>query len=286
MLVAVRRAARRARRVGDRARRLHLLRPRGRPRGAGRGRRARRRRRPAGQPRRRSPPPAATSCWPRVRAAAERSPARACVQLDHVSDLELIGAAFELGAGAVMADGSRAAVRATTSTWSARRRRCADALRRRRRGRARPRRRRRGRRRGRPRRARSPTPTRRGGSSTPPASPASRSRSATSTAPTRGEPQLDWDRLGGDRGRGRRAALAARRLRPARRGRAAGGRRRRAQGQREHRAPRGLPGGDPRAGSTRRRDGGRVMDLHEAQTRAVRELVDGQARPPSRRRRR
>jgi tagatose 1,6-diphosphate aldolase GatY/KbaY len=42
-----------------------------------------------------------------VRAAAERSPARACVQLDHVSDLELIAAAFELGAGAVMADGSR-----------------------------------------------------------------------------------------------------------------------------------------------------------------------------------
>jgi tagatose 1,6-diphosphate aldolase GatY/KbaY len=42
-----------------------------------------------------------------VRAAAERSPARACVQLDHVADLDLIGAAFELGAGAVMADGSR-----------------------------------------------------------------------------------------------------------------------------------------------------------------------------------
>jgi tagatose 1,6-diphosphate aldolase GatY/KbaY len=42
-----------------------------------------------------------------VRAAAERSPARACVQLDHVADLELIAAAFELGAGAVMADGSR-----------------------------------------------------------------------------------------------------------------------------------------------------------------------------------
>jgi len=42
-----------------------------------------------------------------VRAAAERSPARACVQLDHVADLELIDAAFELGAGAVMADGSR-----------------------------------------------------------------------------------------------------------------------------------------------------------------------------------
>ena len=42
-----------------------------------------------------------------VRAAAERSPARACIQLDHVADLELIGRAFELGAGAVMADGSR-----------------------------------------------------------------------------------------------------------------------------------------------------------------------------------
>jgi tagatose 1,6-diphosphate aldolase GatY/KbaY len=42
-----------------------------------------------------------------VRAAAEQSPARACVQLDHVADLDLIGRAFELGAGAVMADGSR-----------------------------------------------------------------------------------------------------------------------------------------------------------------------------------
>jgi tagatose 1,6-diphosphate aldolase GatY/KbaY len=42
-----------------------------------------------------------------IRAAAERSPAAACVQLDHVSDLALIGAAFDLGAGAVMADGSR-----------------------------------------------------------------------------------------------------------------------------------------------------------------------------------
>ncbi len=42
-----------------------------------------------------------------VRAAAELSPARACVQLDHVADLELIEAAFELGAGAVMADGSK-----------------------------------------------------------------------------------------------------------------------------------------------------------------------------------
>jgi len=42
-----------------------------------------------------------------VRAAAERSAARACIQLDHVSDLDLIDGAFELGAGAVMADGSK-----------------------------------------------------------------------------------------------------------------------------------------------------------------------------------
>lgn len=42
-----------------------------------------------------------------VRAAAERSPARACIQLDHVADPTLIGRAFELGAGAVMADGSK-----------------------------------------------------------------------------------------------------------------------------------------------------------------------------------
>lgn len=42
-----------------------------------------------------------------VTAAAERSPARACVQLDHVADPELIAAAFELGAGAAMADGSK-----------------------------------------------------------------------------------------------------------------------------------------------------------------------------------
>jgi ketose-bisphosphate aldolase len=42
-----------------------------------------------------------------VRAAAERSPARACLQLDHVADPKLIEAAFELGAGAAMADGSR-----------------------------------------------------------------------------------------------------------------------------------------------------------------------------------
>jgi tagatose 1,6-diphosphate aldolase GatY/KbaY len=42
-----------------------------------------------------------------VRAAAERSPGRACIQLDHVADLEQIGRALELGAGAVMADGSK-----------------------------------------------------------------------------------------------------------------------------------------------------------------------------------
>ena len=42
-----------------------------------------------------------------VRAAAEHASARACVQLDHVADLDLIEAAFELGAGAAMADGSR-----------------------------------------------------------------------------------------------------------------------------------------------------------------------------------
>lgn len=42
-----------------------------------------------------------------VCAAAERAPARACVQLDHVADLDLIGRAFDLGAGAVMADGSK-----------------------------------------------------------------------------------------------------------------------------------------------------------------------------------
>jgi tagatose 1,6-diphosphate aldolase GatY/KbaY len=39
-------------------------------------------------------------------AAAERSEAAACVQLDHVSDLALIESAFSLGAAAVLADGS------------------------------------------------------------------------------------------------------------------------------------------------------------------------------------
>ena len=38
---------------------------------------------------------------------AGRAAAPACVQLDHVSDLSLIEAAFECGIGAVMADGSR-----------------------------------------------------------------------------------------------------------------------------------------------------------------------------------
>src|SRR5207249_489849 len=40
-------------------------------------------------------------------AATGRSSARACVQLDHVRTLEPVEAAFELGVGAVMADGSK-----------------------------------------------------------------------------------------------------------------------------------------------------------------------------------
>jgi tagatose 1,6-diphosphate aldolase GatY/KbaY len=40
-------------------------------------------------------------------AVARDAEARACVQLDHVADRELIGAALAAGAGAVMADGSR-----------------------------------------------------------------------------------------------------------------------------------------------------------------------------------
>src|SRR5207253_1942629 len=40
-------------------------------------------------------------------AAAARSVAPVCVQLDHVRALEPIEAAFALGAGAVMADGSK-----------------------------------------------------------------------------------------------------------------------------------------------------------------------------------
>ena len=40
-------------------------------------------------------------------AYAERAAARSCVQVDHVDDLQLIERVLELGAGAVMADGSR-----------------------------------------------------------------------------------------------------------------------------------------------------------------------------------
>lgn len=40
-------------------------------------------------------------------AYAERAPARSCVQVDHVADLGLIERVLQLGAGAVMADGSR-----------------------------------------------------------------------------------------------------------------------------------------------------------------------------------
>jgi ketose-bisphosphate aldolase len=42
-----------------------------------------------------------------VLAYVERAPARCCVQVDHVDDLQLIERVLELGAGAVMADGSR-----------------------------------------------------------------------------------------------------------------------------------------------------------------------------------
>jgi ketose-bisphosphate aldolase len=41
---------------------------------------------------------------------ASHHPARACLQLDHVRDLEAIAAAFDLGFGAVMADGSHLAL--------------------------------------------------------------------------------------------------------------------------------------------------------------------------------
>lgn len=42
-----------------------------------------------------------------LREIATHATARACLQLDHVSDLELMAQAFELGCSAVMADGSR-----------------------------------------------------------------------------------------------------------------------------------------------------------------------------------
>jgi tagatose 1,6-diphosphate aldolase GatY/KbaY len=41
-----------------------------------------------------------------VRTLADRSPVPACVQLDHVSELDAVRAAFAAGAGAVMVDGS------------------------------------------------------------------------------------------------------------------------------------------------------------------------------------
>ena len=43
-------------------------------------------------------------------AFADRHAARACLQLDHVRDLDAIAAAFDLGVGAVMADGSHLAL--------------------------------------------------------------------------------------------------------------------------------------------------------------------------------
>ncbi|HVV84543.1 MAG TPA: class II fructose-bisphosphate aldolase, partial [Kofleriaceae bacterium] len=43
-------------------------------------------------------------------AYAGRHPARACLQLDHVRDLDEIAAAFDLGFGAAMADGSHLAL--------------------------------------------------------------------------------------------------------------------------------------------------------------------------------
>jgi ketose-bisphosphate aldolase len=42
-----------------------------------------------------------------LRALAEIAPVPVCLQLDHVSELSLMGAALDLGVGALMADGSR-----------------------------------------------------------------------------------------------------------------------------------------------------------------------------------
>ena len=44
---------------------------------------------------------------PALATTAASAPARACVQLDHVSDVDVIERAFDLGAAAVTADGSR-----------------------------------------------------------------------------------------------------------------------------------------------------------------------------------
>jgi len=51
--------------------------------------------------------PSGTVLLPALATMAEHSQAPACVQLDHVSDLGAIRRAYELGAGAVMADGSK-----------------------------------------------------------------------------------------------------------------------------------------------------------------------------------
>lgn len=45
-------------------------------------------------------------CLAAIRTLADRSPVPACVQLDHVSDLDVVRSAFTAGAGAVMVDGS------------------------------------------------------------------------------------------------------------------------------------------------------------------------------------
>ena len=183
------------------------------------GGRARRRGDPAARrAARRSREPAATCCSRRCVAVAERSPARACVQLDHVGDLELIERAFEAGAGAVMADGSKLPLEENVALV-ARGRRARARVRRRGRGRARPHQRRRGRRRARRRPGSSPIRPRRRVRGARRAPPASRSRSATCTAPTasrrrstgRGSPAIREPRTG--------AALAARRLGPPGRGR-------------------------------------------------------------------
>lgn len=48
-------------------------------------------------------------------AVADAAPVPTCVQVDHVTDLELVEAAFRAGAGAVMADGSRLPLKANVA---------------------------------------------------------------------------------------------------------------------------------------------------------------------------
>ena len=119
-----------------------------------------------------------------VLAYAERAPARSCVQVDHVDDLQLIERVLELGAGAVMADGLTPPA-GREHRARARRRRPGLVHGRRSRGGARARGRRRGSRPGSPRRAGLPSRSRLGSSSRSPAPRASRSRSATRTVATR-----------------------------------------------------------------------------------------------------